>query len=150
MQWTIVQLSPEPLKWVKADRAQYVWSSSGSITNHCGDNLVNMITLIILNVMTEVGRSRRRSFVTHLSQSYFSRTVWPRNTKFHTNLYTDTVHTYTGYDVANYFQSEVILKKSSKIPPPTASGGISGETFKRWSQNFRGLSGTIGPTNLPD
>ena len=31
----------------------------------------------------------------------------------------------TGYDVTNYFQSEVSGKKPSEIPPQTASGGIS-------------------------
>ena len=30
MQWTIAQLSPKP-QWVNADRAQFVWSSGGSL-----------------------------------------------------------------------------------------------------------------------
>ena len=35
------------------------------------------------------------------------------------------VYKHTGYDITNYFRSEVILKKTSKMPPPTASGEIS-------------------------
>ena len=48
------------------------------------------------------------------------------------------------------FRSEVILKKPSKMPPSTASGGISRERFLRGLRHFTGLSGTIGPTRLLD
>ena len=37
-----------------------------------------------------------------------------------------------------------------KMSPPTASGRISGERFKRRLRNWTHLSGTIGPTNLLD
>ena len=36
------------------------------------------------------------------------------------------------------------------MPPPTASGGISQERFRRGSRTFAGLSGTIGSQNLPN
>ena len=36
------------------------------------------------------------------------------------------------------------------MTPPTASGRISGERFKRWSRNFTRLSGTACLINLPD
>ena len=48
-------------------------------------------------------------FDTHLRQSYISRTVWPRITKFYTNLHTGRVYNHTGYDVTSYFWSEVII-----------------------------------------
>ena len=41
-------------------------------------------------------------------------------------------------------------KKPSKMPPQTASGGISRERFKRGSPNSTWLSETTGHTNLPD
>ena len=36
------------------------------------------------------------------------------------------------------------------MPPPTASGGISREQFKRGSRQFTRVSWTISPTNLLD
>ena len=36
------------------------------------------------------------------------------------------------------------------MPPPAASCRISRERFKRGSRNFTSISGTYGPTNLPD
>ena len=41
---------------------------------------------------------------------------------------TDTLYSQTGYDVVDgYFQSEVIVKKTVKMPPSTALGRISPE-----------------------
>ena len=57
---------------------------------------------------------------------------------------------FTGYDVTIYFRSEATAKIPSKMPPRTASGGISRERFKRGSPNFTRLSGTTVPTNQPD
>ena len=37
----------------------------------------------------------------------------------------------TGYDITSYFPSEATAKKTSKMPPQTASGEISRERFKR-------------------
>ena len=99
--------------------------------------------------MTGVGRCRRRSFVTHLRQSHISRTVWPTITKFYTNRHTGRFYNHTGYN-DHYVPPEVILKKTSKIPPQTTWGGISRERFKRGSRNFAGLSRTKGPTILQD
>ena len=41
-------------------------------------------------------------------QSYISRTVLPRITKFYTHLHTHRVYNHTGHDVTRYFQSEVM------------------------------------------
>ena len=41
-------------------------------------------------------------------------------------------------------------EKLSKMPPPMASGRIYSERFKRGSQNFRPLLGTIGFNTLPN
>ena len=100
-------------------------------------------------------RHRPRSFVRvfvrrEISPSNISRTVWPRITKFYTDIYTDIVYSPTGHRVIIYFRSEVIAKKLSKIPPPTASCGIYRERFKLASWNFTHFSRTIGPTNLSE
>ena len=42
------------------------------------------------------------------------------------------------------------FKKRPKMPPQTASGGISREKFMLGSPNFTWLSGITWPTNLPD
>ena len=53
--------------------------------------------------------------------------------------------------VTSCFLSEVIAQKPlSKMPLPTASGGISRERFKLGSRSFWRLSGTIGLTNMLD
>ena len=79
-------------------------------------------------------------------QSYISRTVWPRLTKFGMILHTGWIYNPTGNDVTIYFRSEVIdVRKRSKIPPQTASGEISRERFKRGSPNFTQLSGQLAP-----
>ena len=75
-----------------------------------------------------------------LESQNFTRAFIPAGPTYH----------HTGYDVANYFRPNIILRKSSKMPPPTASGGISRERFKRGSRNFTAFSGTIGPTSIPD
>ena len=49
-----------------------------------------------------------------------------------------------------YFQSKDIVKKTVKMPPPMALGGISLEWFKQGSHNFPHLLGTVSVTNLPD
>ena len=41
-------------------------------------------------------------------------------------------------------------EKLSKMPLPTAAGGISRERFKLGPQNFKHLSRTVGPTGLPE
>ena len=43
---------------------------------------------------------------------------------------------------------KLLQKKMSKIPPPTASDGISQERFRLGSPNFTHLSATVGLTNL--
>ena len=95
---------------------------------------------------------RPASFVVHHKESgsNISKTVWPRITKFYRGIRTGTLFSHTEYDVTTYFRSEVIAIKLSKIPLPTASGGISREWFKRGSPNFTYLSGTISFTNLMD
>ena len=64
-------------------------------------------------------------FVTHLRQSYTSRTVWTRIAKFYTYLHNGRICSHTGYDVSNHFRSEK--------NPSTHSGGISREPFVRCS-----------------
>ena len=90
-------------------------------------------------------------FVRHeISSSNMSKTVLPRISQFYTDII-PTLSTATPdmmYDVIIYFRSEVIAKRLSKIPPPTASGGISPERFKVGSRNFTHLSRTIGLINL--
>ena len=51
------------------------------------------------------------SFVWHkISSSNILRTIGPRITKFCLDIHTDQLYSYTGYNVTNYFQSEVIVK----------------------------------------
>ena len=58
-------------------------------------------------VMTGVRRRRRcRSYKAR--QSYISRMVWPRITKFDVRLHARPVYNHTGNDVTMYFWSEVI------------------------------------------
>ena len=56
------------------------------------------------------------SFVQHEISSWnISRTVvWPRITKFYTDINTDIVYSHTGYDVIIYFWLEVIAKNCRK------------------------------------
>ena len=97
-------------------------------------------------VMTGVGRRLSRNRDSRISRERFD----PESQNFSTNVYTNKIYHNTGYDVTICFRSEGILNILSKMPPPTASGTISREKFKRGSRNFTDLSGTIGPTNLPD
>ena len=76
---------------------------------------------------------------------YIPRTVGARMTKFHRDICTELPNIYAGYDVTNYYRSEVVTKKPSKIPHQTASGGISRGLFYRGSPHFTRLSGTTGP-----
>ena len=47
-------------------------------------------------------------------------------------------------------RNQLQRKKTSKMHPQAASGGILRERFKRGSPNFTRFSRTTGPTNLPD
>ena len=94
-----------------------------------------------------------RSFVVRhkVKQLYISITIWPRITKFYTDIHTDRVYNSTGYDIINYFLSDVIyVQKRTKMTLPTATGAISRELFRSALSNFRSLSGIIGLTNLSD
>ena len=72
---------------------------------------------------------RRRSsalVVYHkVSGSKISRMVWPRITKFYAYIHTGLLYCHTGYDIINYFWSEVIMKKPLKMLLAMPSGGIS-------------------------
>ena len=58
------------------------------------------------------------------------------------------IYNYTGYDITNYFRSEVIAKKKlSIIPPPLASGRISRERFLARTTIFFKLIGDNRPHN---
>ena len=75
---------------------------------------------------------RRRSFIHYkVSGSNVLRIVRPRITKFDTNIQANLVFNYTGYDITNYFQSEVIVKKLSKMPQPTTLDQTSRERLKQ-------------------
>ena len=52
--------------------------------------------------------------------------------------------------LTNFRLAVIEVQKRSKMPPQTASGGISPEWFKRGSPNFEQLSETTGPTNRSD
>ena len=47
------------------------------------------------------------------------------------DILTEVLHSHTEYDIANYFRSEVVAEKLSKMPHAMASGGISPERFLR-------------------
>ena len=81
---------------------------------------------------------------------YISRTVWARITKFYRHIQADLPYIDTEYGVTSYFRSEATAQKPSKMPPQAALGGISRERFKRGSPHLAGLSGTTGPTDMPD
>ena len=57
-----------------------------------------------------------------------SRTVWPRITKFYTDIHTGSLYGHTGYDVTSYFRSEVIPKK--KTVKNAASDSFVSNFFK--------------------
>ena len=84
------------------------------------------------------------------SRWFRSWTVWARIAKFYRHIHANMLYICTWYYFTNDFQLEVIAKKLSKMPPQTASGGISWEWFKRGSPNFTQLSRITGATNLPD
>ena len=52
-----------------------------------------------------------------VSLLYISRTIYARITKFYSHNHADLPYICTGYDVNNYFHSEVTMKKPSKMPP---------------------------------
>ena len=136
-------------------------NSCNSQSHHCFIIFVIIIIIIIISISPLLCVTPRRyvisfdmfarSFALHeISPSNILRTVWPRITIFYVDIHTDIVYSRTGYDVIISFRSEVTVKKRSKLPPPTASGGISQEWFKLRSRNFTHLLMTIGLTNLPD
>ena len=84
-------------------------------------------------------------------QQYILRTAWPGITKLYMNF--TPVGSMTTPDMTSLSTSGWQLsafEKRTKMPPQTASGGISREEFKRGSPNFTRLSPTTGPTNLLD
>ena len=86
-----------------------------------------------------------RSFIRHESAPQISQKPFDPDSPNLSDIHTDIVYSHTGYDdVIIYLQSGVIAKKLSKIPPPTALGGISRERFKLGSLNFTHLSRTFG------
>ena len=54
-------------------------------------------------------------------------------------LTSDIVYCRTRYNIITYFRSEVIAKQLSKIPPMTASGGISRDLFLAMTMKFHKL-----------
>ena len=60
------------------------------------------------------------------------------------------LYSHAGNDVNNYFLTEVIARKPSKMLPPTTSDSTSQEWFKRASQNFTHLSVTTGLRSFQD
>ena len=98
-----------------------------------------------------IGFVNVRSFVRHkISSSSISKTVRHIITKFRGDFQAGIIYSPTGYDIIICFRSEVTVEKQSKIPPTTASRGISQERFKLRSWNLTCLSKTNGPINLPD
>ena len=71
--------------------------------------------------------------------SIFLQTTEASNAQIYTDIYMPVV-----------FFNFKKLKKRLKMPPQTASGGISREMFRSGSPNFTRLSGTTGATNLFD
>ena len=60
-----------------------------------------------------------------VSGSNISRTVWPRITKFCTDVLADLVYRHTGYDFTSYFHRHLSkLEKMAENAPPTALGQI--------------------------
>jgi len=85
--------------------------------------------------MTGVRRRRRRCRrrTDKVSQSYISRTVWPRITKFHLNLHAPGVYNSTGYDVTMCFRSEVIdVRKGAENDASDGFKGLDALAFARW------------------
>ena len=78
------------------------------------------------------------------------RRLQPAITKIGKCIHADELNSNTGYDVTDYFWLAVTeVQKRSKMPPQTASGRISRESFKQGSPNFRWLSEITDPTKLP-
>ena len=100
--------------------------------------------------MTSLYTSGRKLLTFEKGRKRRLRRLQPRITKIVTYIRTDILINHTRYDVTNYFRSEAAAQKPSKMPPQTASCGISGARFKRGSPNFTRLSGTTGPTNQLD
>ena len=89
------------------------------------------------------------SFVIHkLSGSNISRTVRSRIAELY--IYTDMLYSRIAYDVTSYFQWEIIAKKPSKMPTPTASDGILESSLSDNHEHFSCLSGGIDTTILTD
>ena len=67
---------------------------------------MTFISVFWPNVVTRICR---RSFVHHnVSGLNISRIVWPRITKFYTDIHTDLLYSHTGHDVTSYFWSAFI------------------------------------------
>ena len=80
---------------------------------------------------------RRRSFVHHkVSGSYISWTVWPRSSKFFTNIHTNVVCCYTGYDVTSCFWSAIKYCTKCVKQVRSAKSLIVRPLFKLESQDF--------------
>ena len=60
-----------------------------------------------------------------VSVSNTPRTVWPRITKFYTDIHTDILCCCTEYDVTNYLWSKVVAKQNVKNAASDGFGGIS-------------------------
>ena len=92
-----------------------------------------------------------RSFVCSFntkSAPNISRTAWPIITKFYRNIHTDKVYSHTGYDVTNYFWSEVVAKKTveknrlRRLLVEFLKSGLSND-----HEILHAYLGTIGPIN---
>ena len=105
---------------------------------------------VILMILKFLGKTPNgcRLFVVHhkVRGAFISRTVWHRITKSYTHIQMNPLFSLTGYDVTSSFGGKLIWK----MPPPITSDRISPERFKRGSQNFTHLSGTINLINTPD
>ena len=118
-----------------------------------------LLTLCAIYVNRQIAARRRFALLSKgpsagvvvrhkVRQLYISRTFRPRMTKFYKNLNSGRVYNRTQYNVTNYFGS--YCGKMSIMLPKMASGIISPKRLSKRSQNFKRLSGTTGPTNLPD
>ena len=83
-------------------------------------------------------------------QSYISRTIWARITKFYRRIHTELHYIWTGHDVTNYFQSEVTAKTVENTASDGFRWNFSRKVKAMIDRHFTRLSMTSGPTNLPD
>ena len=63
---------------------------------------------------------------------------------------TDLLYSRTGYDVTNYFRSEVIVQKLSKCRLRRLRVEFLENGLSKDPKFFTDLSGTTGSTNVPD